>query len=151
MLKHVQIAAAIAKRREQLLSKAKISSERILHHLKALTEFDPGRLYDDKGALLPVKEMPDDVRLYLDGIDIDEISKLVSDGKDSKGKPKKTLLSISTAKVKLPKKLAALELAMRHLGELVKDKAGYNPDDESEAPAPVAITIDFKDARRRKA
>jgi hypothetical protein len=38
---------------------------------------------------------------------------------------------------------------MKHFGLYAKDKQGYNMDDDLPPPAPIAVTIDFKDARRK--
>lgn len=144
LCRHVHIAGKIQARREQLLAGAQLTAQEVLEDLARELRFDPATVYDKNGRLLPVGDMPKAARLCLEGLDIDEVSHVTGNGKTRKHE-----ITV-TAKVKFPKKATARDQAMRHFGLFARDKAGHESDSDSEPPPSVGITIDFKDARRKK-
>ncbi|MCR4297388.1 MAG: hypothetical protein NUV75_01355, partial [Gallionella sp.] len=57
-------------------------------------------------------------------------------------------VTINTSKVRYAKKSTARDQAMKHFRLFPTEKE--QGDGSDEAPAPVSITIDFKDARLKK-
>lgn len=128
MLKDVKIQEMIKKRREELAQKTALTAEEVIASLARAVRFDPRLLYDKNGRLKKITELPDEVALELEGIDIS---------------PKKM-------KLDFPKKHAARDQAMRFFGLFAKDKQGFNPEDDGTTPPPISVTVNYKDARRRK-
>ncbi len=62
------IQDGVAKRQVRL----ELSADRVLQELMRIAMVDLGGAYDDKGHLLPVKEMPEDVRRAIAGIKVFE-------------------------------------------------------------------------------
>lgn len=99
------IADAMAKRSEA----TKITAERVLQELGRVALFDPRRLLNADGSPKPINELDDDTAAVLAGMDVSEEYVGVGDERRFVG---------YTRKVKLADKVAALNLAMRHLGML---------------------------------
>lgn len=81
-----------------------ITAQRVLQEMAAIAFFDPGKLYDENGQLLPLNKMDEFTRRAVSGVDVKELT-------DSDG-----ALIGYTSKVKPVSKVAALELLGRHLG-----------------------------------
>lgn len=99
------IAEAMAKRSES----TKITAERVLQELGRVAFFDPRRLLNADGSPKPINELDDDTAAVLAGMDVQEEYVGVGDERRFVG---------YTKKVKMADKVAALSLAMRHLGML---------------------------------
>lgn len=112
MSTNVHVAKMLKKRQKQVLDKAadkaQLTVDEVLLDLAEAMRFDPAMLYDDTGNLLPVKQMPPEVRRHLEGVETDVI-KLGEKG------------ALVTSKVKFAKKTATRDQAMRHLGLFEKD------------------------------
>lgn len=147
ILKDPWVKEMIEFRSKELGDMVALTAEEVIRSLARAMRFDPGLMYNEDGTLKRVQDMPDEVRLELEGVDVDQVSKVLKGKKGSKDEV--TLLSVTTAKVKFPARHAARDQAMKHFGLYSKDK-GAQPEDDGEAPPPVAVTIEFKDARRRK-
>lgn len=138
MLKDAWIRAAVEARRAELAEKAALSAETVTQFWGRVARLDVTRIFGDNGRLLPPSQWPEDVRLLADGIDVKEIAGKGEDAEDA-----------YVTKVDFPKKAAVMEQVARHFGMFARDKPGARPEDDAEPPAPVSVTIDFKDARRK--
>lgn len=112
LLTHVDVKAAIAKTRGAALTAADLTIERTLREVARLSFFDPARCYDVHGNLLPVPDMDEDTRAAVAGLEVTEEFSGKGDSRESVG---------FTKKVRLADKNAALEKAMKHLGQYAKD------------------------------
>lgn len=138
MFKDVQIQSAIAARREELGKQFALSSQTVFDFWGRMARLDVGTLFGPDGELLPVHEMPEDARLLIDGLDVKE-----TEGRGIHSE------RTYTSKIDFPKRAAVMEQVARHFGMFARDKQGARQEDDEPPPA-VAVTIDFKDARRRK-
>lgn len=127
-LRHKDVQDMIKKRQEETLAELKLTADEVLASLTRAIRFDPRLLFTAEGKLKKITELPDEVALELEDFEVSMKRGI---------------------KVGFPKKHGAREQAMRYFGMFAKDKQGARPDDDGEPP-PVAITIDFKDARRKK-
>jgi phage terminase small subunit len=103
LLTKANIGEAIAKAQAKAAAKAEVTVERVLKEYARIAFADIAQAYDDHGNLLPVSQMPEDIRRALTGI---EITELFGDGKEI-GRLKK---------VRFAQKVPALDSLATHLG-----------------------------------
>lgn len=108
LLKRPTVIAALRERQDQLAVKHKLTTESVISEIAKIALFDPGSLFDETGALLPIKKMPPQVRAAIASIEIEEI--------EAGGKPIGRV-----KKIKIWDKNSALEKAMKHLGLFSED------------------------------
>ena len=117
LLKNSKVAKALALRHARRVDKLEITAERVLGELAKLAFFDPGKLFDADGHLLPIVEMDDVTRAAIAGLDVElrEGATLLGVG-----------LGVSTVrKVKLADKGQNLERLGRYL-KLFTDKVEHD-------------------------
>lgn len=136
----------IAVRRAELSRKMGLTAEEVLESAARDLRFDPALLYDEEGNLKKIRDMPPEVRLSLEGAEVESRLRVGKKGTDREGE---LLPHVTTAKVHYPKKHAVREQLMKHFGLFARDKQGAGAEDDGDAPPPVSVTIEFKDARRR--
>lgn len=129
-LRKPDIAAAVAAGQQKRSERTAITQDRVLQELARIAFFDPRRLLNADGSPKPVNELDDDTAAVLAGMDITE--EFEGHGEDRK-------FIGYTKKVKVSDKVAALGLAMRHLGML---------NDKLQLGGGVSVTI--KDYTGRK-
>lgn len=88
----------------------KIDADDVIRKIKIMTEYDASDFYDDDGRLKPLSELHPDLRFVIEGMDVSE--RIVGEEGDGISR---------LMKIKLPKKLDALELLAKHL-QLLGDK-----------------------------
>ena len=108
MCANVHIKNYLAMRRQdvskQLDNAYEITKDRILREIAAAALFDPGKMYNSDGEMLPLQQMDEITRRAIAAFDVQEVT-------DSDG----TLVGY-IKRIKPVSKMAALELAGRHLG-----------------------------------
>jgi phage terminase small subunit len=133
MLRNLTVSTAIREAHQEILKENQISVARIVHELALIAFFDPASILDKNGHLIPLGELPAEVRRGLPAIEYAESP----DG---------------ARKVRFPGKLAALIALGRHMaiftnriGDDPTDLPPFNPDDylddddeESASPIPKA-------------
>lgn len=110
LLRDVNVAEAVRLGLEARAAKVEVSSDFVLSQLLKLASVDPAELFDEKGNLKNIHEIPPDVRQALAMVETDHRW-------DGKGEDAEL---VTTKKVKLWDKKGTLELLGRHLG-LFKD------------------------------
>lgn len=100
LLKHPKVAAEISRRRLPIQKKSALTAERVVQELSNIAFFDPATMYDGNGNLLNVKDMPEETRRAIAGVEHHL----------EKG-----------TKLRLSSKLGSLELAAKLLG-MVKEQ-----------------------------
>lgn len=70
LLKNAEIAAFIAELEAKLATKADITAEEIIRELKHIGFSDPGRVLGENGYLLPLNEMPEDIRRAISSVEM---------------------------------------------------------------------------------
>lgn len=142
LLRDPYVQARIKTRGKELSDYVELTAKEVIESMARAIRFDPRRMFNEDGTIKNIHELGDEVALELESVEIDEISVL--------GKSGAAQVKTRTSKIKFPKKSAARDQAMRFFGLNAKDKGGFDPDDGLDPPAAVAVTIDFKDARRKK-
>ncbi len=102
-LRKPNIQLCISERLDKLKEITGITQERVLQEYGKISFFDPRRLYDDKGNLLPVHKLDADVAAALTGFDVTETT--------ISGE-----LVTTTKKVKYAEKKGALDSLAKHFG-----------------------------------
>lgn len=117
LLKHVEVLTALQQRRKVVLEKFELTTERTLREIARLAYSDPRKFYNADGTLKQIHELDDDTAATIASVELDEI------------KAEGVVIGI-TRKVKQWDKNAALEKAMKHLGEYEADNRQRNPIQE---------------------
>lgn len=116
------ISEQIEKRRAVVIAAAQkktgLTAEEVMDSLARDIRFDPAKLKNDDGTMKDVKDMDEDTRLALRGMEVDEIA--IGRGED------RTVIG-HTTKVKFPEKTSAREQGMKHFGL-------YEADNEQQPP-----------------
>lgn len=122
-----KITARIEELQKEAAERNRIDIDELVQSMASMVRFDIKDLYDEKGNLLPIPEMPKQARLMIESFDLQE---MVADG-DVVG---------VTKKVRTIKKLDAIEKLMKHLG-------GYEQDNkQKQTPVqPIHFRIIGKD------
>lgn len=110
-----------------------ITQDRVLQELARVAFFDPRRLLNDDGTPKPITELDDDTAAALIGMDVTEEWAGTGEGRQLVG---------ITKKFKLPNKVEALALAMKHLGMLREKVEVSGPNG---GPIPVARQLSDAD------
>lgn len=114
LLTDVDTIAAVAARRSALVEKFELTTERTLQEIARLAYFDPRKMYRPDGTLKGIHELDSDTAAAIAGMEVDEITA----GENVIG---------VTKKFKHWDKNAALEKAMKHLGQYEADNRQRNP------------------------
>ena len=112
LLANVGITQHIEAAKQKRAAKVEITAERVLMELGRIAFFDLRKLYREDGSMKAMNELDTESAAVLAGVEVTE--EFDGYGKD------RTLIGY-TKKAKVPDKVAALALAMRHLG-MLKDK-----------------------------
>lgn len=118
-LRKPDISAAIQLARAEREERTHITQDRVLQELARIAFFDLRKLYREDGTLKAMHELDDEAAAVLAGVDVVETSKASVEDGEVKYTPE------FTKKVKIPDKVGALALAMRHLG-MLKDKVEHS-------------------------
>ena len=111
LLANAKVADAVRLGMEKRAAKAEVTSDFVLSQLLKLASVDVAELFDDKGNLKPIHDIPPAVRQAISSVETDTTQ--LGAGEDAK-------VLVTTKKVKLWDKKGSLELLARHLG-LLKD------------------------------
>jgi phage terminase small subunit len=106
-LRKPQISGAIAAKQQKSAAKYELTSDLVIRSIVQELEFDPAKLYGQDGQLLPITELPEDVRMALTSIEFEQ-----------HGSPE---APVFVRKVKWAARQGAREQAMKHLGLFEKD------------------------------
>lgn len=112
LLAHVSVRSALQAAMKKRQERTEVTQDNVLMLLNRILNFDVRSLYNEAGGMKAPHELDDAAATVLVGVDVTE--EFEGSGEDRKP-------SGYTKKVKLPDRVAALGLAMRHLG-LMKDK-----------------------------
>ena len=122
LLSNPKISKLVEEKRAAMLKAAEdktlLTAHEVLQDLAEARRFDPAKMYGEDGQILPVRDMPPEVRMHLEGVEVDEIA--VGKGADRR-------VIGQTVKVKYPKKSVAREQAMKHFGLFEKDNKQQAP------------------------
>lgn len=71
LLRNPQVAALVGKAAARVVEKLDFTAERVMAELARLAMVDTSRAFDAKGKLLPIHEIPEDVRRAISGFEYD--------------------------------------------------------------------------------
>ena len=112
LLKHAEIKQFLSERQNEIAQKFELTTESVIAELAKIVHCDPRRLFDAKGALLPLKDWPDEVAGAVASLEVEELFVGRGDERVSIG---------ATKKLKFWDKNSAIEKAMKHLGLFERD------------------------------
>jgi phage terminase small subunit len=120
LLRNAEVEAEIAHRSKKTAEKYELTQELVIRSIVQELAFDPAKLYGADGKLLPITELPEDVRMALTSVEFEQ-----------HGSPD---APVFVRKVKWSQRQGAREQAMKHLGMFLEDnkqKRGVEelPDD----------------------
>lgn len=124
MLANVSISKAIHEAQDEILKENQVTVARIVRELALIAFFDPASLYDESGRLLPVNELPPEIRHALPAIDIVEYAN-------------------GARHLRFAGKLAALLALCKHTG-MFSDRFGGGPTDPPRCNSPHIYDEDGK-------
>jgi phage terminase small subunit len=162
MLRHPMVEARVEELREKAERALDVSVEKIGRQLARIAFMDLRDCFDDKGALLPMHELPEHVALALDGIDVVEMAggmKIDTGTVDEEnGEPVLASVPIYTKKVRFGR-MKALELAANWRKMLVQKMEVGAPGEftsmtdeqlaEEDAKLTKAVEL-IRESRKRK-
>lgn len=125
LVKDRKVSELLEARRAEQLAKSKLTSDEVLQSLARDVRFDPAKLYDKEGNLLPLDQIDEDTRVCIRGVEVFE---------EFEGRGKEKEFIGYTKKVKYPEKTAAREQAMKHFGL-------YESDNRQKPSLSVAIGV----------
>lgn len=111
LLADARIMLRIKELRAEVAARTTVSEARVVEEVARIGLLDPSRMFDERGNLLPITQMPAEVRAAIASFEVVEVP----------GEDGGTLLQVK--KVKLVDKNSALEKLMKHLGMFEKDNA----------------------------
>jgi len=120
-----KITQRIKELQAEAYERNKITIDEIVQTLAGMIRFDIADLYDDNGALRPLKQIPLAARQMISHLDVDELFDYFDGDKIFKGYSKK---------IRTIDKLAAVEKLMKHLG-------GYEKDNKQKPSAIVMLNL----------
>ncbi len=121
LLRNVQIAAAVAAATAKASAKAGVTAEVILGELLRIARADIGEAYDEDGNLMSIKDIPEDVRRAISGLETEELFEGFGREREHIG---------TTKKVRFWAKGSALEKLGKHL-KLFVERHEHSVDLES--------------------
>lgn len=123
-LRKPHIRAFLDRALERREARLEIKSAAVLAELARIALADVGSAFDDAGNLLPIKQIPEDTRRAISGVDIEELWEGRGDEREHIG---------NLRKVKFWNKVASLEALGKHLNLFGEMQLHSIPDDILEA------------------
>lgn len=136
LLANVSVRSAIEAGQAERSARTHITQDRVLQELARIAFFDLRKLYREDGSLKAMNELDDEAAAVLAGVDVVETKGNAAIG----GEDGIRHIPEFTKKVKIPDKVAALGLAMRHLG-MLKDKVEHTGKDGKDLPAAQVMPV----------
>lgn len=111
LLMNAEIAEAVAAGKSRQLHAADLSAARVLEEMRRLAFFDIAEIFDEKGNLRPIRDIPVEARAAIAGIEVVRANLNAADGKRDED---------YLHKVKVVQKDRALEMLAKHFGLLAE-------------------------------
>lgn len=117
LLSHASVKKVIAEGTAKFVAKAEqecgTTVARVLKEVERIAYLDVEQMFDDNGALLPISQIPEDLRRAIAGFEVIETFEWEGEGPN-----RRRVFSGYLKKVKLVSKDSMLTLSARHLGML---------------------------------
>lgn len=111
LLKVPYVAGRVAERTENIVAEAVLTTDRWAKEMAAIAYFDPAKLYDEQGNLIPIHQLPAEVRAAISSIDVER--RMEGKGADA--------VPVDHTKVRVWDKNTALSNVGKHLGMFERD------------------------------
>ena len=131
--KDIEVQALIREGHQKAAGIAGLEVERTLLEIARLCYSDPGQLYDATGKIIPIKDLPADVRATVAGAEVEPVYS---------GRGRRRSVAYYIKKIKLWDKNAALEKAMKFHGL-------YREDNDQTRPV-IVNSINYADMHKPK-
>lgn len=128
LLMNASIKAEIDAKAKILTTKLDIKSEDILRELSKLANSDIRQIWDERGALLPTDQWPDDIAFCVQSVEVDELYE---------GTGKDRIMVGYTKKVKFWDKVKALEMLGKYKKMFTEKVEHTTPPGEAVAVVPL--------------
>jgi hypothetical protein len=119
LLRNAQVRAAVEQFLADREQESAVTVERLEQELARICFLDPAQAFGEDGRLLPVNEMPEDVRRALPGFDVEKVYDWVEDEADP-GRKKLRANTGEIVKVRWPNKTEAIKLFLQRRGALTE-------------------------------
>lgn len=133
LLAKANVREALCEIDAELAERSRMTREEVLEYTARVAKFDPLRMYDERGQLLPVHRMPADVRTAIASLEEDELQDRTASAQlafallDADGRP--VPVAVRSRKIKFYDRLKALDMLGRH-HKLWADELNLNLSDE---------------------
>src|SRR5713226_8249305 len=107
LMEKLLVKDAIEKALAARTNRVQVSQDRVVQELLRVALADPAGAFDEKGNVLPIHQMPEDLRRAISGMDVEEIFAGSGEDREQIGQVRK---------LRLWDKTKALELLARHIG-----------------------------------
>lgn len=118
LLEKEHIKRRIDKEREARANRLRLTADAVLNKIASVGNYDPRKMFDDNGSMLPLKSLGNDEAAAIQGFEVTEIRN--SDGE---------VIGVSK-KVRLADRMPALDKLARHMG-LLKDRVEVSGDESN--------------------
>jgi phage terminase small subunit len=125
VMRRPDASAEIDRRLAELAAPHKMNAERAMNLLVKVATNDRRKFFNADGTLKMVHELDEDTQLALDGFDVESRKEF--------GENRKVDAEITTSKVKLAKRLSAIDMLFKHFGLYAKDNAQRTADPDEVA------------------
>lgn len=115
LLANPNIKKAVEEGQREALRRNQLTADRLLEELRRIATVDLSQAFDERGRLKPLRDMPEDVRRAIVGMDT-----VHAPGGDGE--------VLEVRKIKVADKVRAIELGMRHFG-MLNDKLEVSSGD----------------------
>lgn len=119
LLRNARVRAAVEQFLADREQESAVTVERLEQELARICFLDPAQAFDKDGQVLPIHEMPEDVRRALPGFDVEQQWDLVDD-ELSPARRKMRVRTGQIIKLRFPSKTEAIKLFLQRRGALVE-------------------------------
>jgi phage terminase small subunit len=119
LLANPKVASRIAEFRAPALAAARLDVEETERQLACVVRSDPRKLYRADGSMIPVHELDAETAAAISSVEVRE---------EFEGQGESRKLVGYTKKIKFWDKTAAINMAMRHLGQFERDNSQRMPN-----------------------
>lgn len=129
LLTDAEVLAFIDQHTEKVIEENKTTVANVLREVERIAYLDPKGMFDEHGAVLPIAEIPEELRRAIASFEVVETYEWEGDGPN-----RRRVFSGYIKKVKLWSKDSMLTLSARHLG-MLHDNVNVKVDSIAEALA----------------
>lgn len=123
LLTYDNVAAKIAERADERAKRVQVDADTVLRELLRMATVDPAEAFDENNCLLPIKQIPENVRRAIASVETEELYDW-----EGRGEDRKKVLIGYTKKVKFWDKKGSNDSLGKHL-RLFVDRVEHTADE----------------------